>query len=256
MASIKHVFISDVHLGAFSAKTNEAIEQDLIALIRHCQDQEITMYILGDLFDYWMEYPEKGFVPKLGSSVLDAFEEYNKVVNPALFITGNHDNWTFGHFEERGFEMESNFRLLDIEEKRFLLMHGDGVAAHKIDFPRAAFHRLLRDPMFVRTYQKIFPPKQGLATMKLFSSITRRRNNHNPEPLNRQAKKIFSKNNLDYIITGHDHVPRVETFSRGSYINLGTFFNHRSMALYNNGRLDLVKWEASSKNFISFKGNK
>ncbi len=251
----QHVFISDIHLGAFSAERNTRIEQDLIALIRYCKTNNIEIHVLGDLFDYWMEYPEKGFIPSLGQRVLDAFEDYNTTVTPALFITGNHDNWTFGHFKERGFELEANFRLKEIKGKRFLLMHGDGIAAAKIDFPRAAFHRLLRSPAFIHTYQKILPPQQGLATMKMFSSITRRRNNHNPEPLNRQAKKIFGKNNLDFIISGHDHVPRVETFTKGSYINLGTFFHHRTLALYNNEGINLVRWKADSNKFSPFEGN-
>jgi len=256
MKFTKYLFLSDVHLGAFSSETNRQIEADLITLIEHCIDQEIKIHVLGDLFDYWMEYPDKGFVPDLGKGVLDAFQKYNETIEPALYITGNHDNWTFGHFKERGFEIEPNFRLLEIEDKRLLLMHGDGVAANKIDFPRAAFHRLLRDPRFVNTYQKILPPKAGLATMKMFSSLTRRRNYMNPEPLNRQAKKIFQRHNLDYILSGHDHVPRVETFPRGSYINLGTFFNHRTLALYNKDGMQLVKWKATSKNFVPFEGIK
>ncbi|HBX66871.1 MAG TPA: hypothetical protein DEG32_12240 [Balneolaceae bacterium] len=92
--------------------------------------------------------------------------------------------------------------------------------------------------------------------MKMFSSLTRRRNYVNPEPLNRQAKKIFQRHNLDYILSGHDHVPRVETFPRGSYINLGTFFNHRTLALYNKDGMKLVKWKATSKNFVPFEGTK
>lgn len=252
----QHVFVSDVHLGAFSDQTNHQIENDLIALIRHCTEQEISLNILGDLFDYWMEFPEKGFVPSLGKRVLDAFEEYNKQIGPALYITGNHDNWTFGHFEERGFDLESNFRLTEINGKRFLLLHGDGVAASRIDFPRAAFHQVLRNPGFIKIYQKILPPEKGLAAMKMFSSLTRRKNNLNPEPLNRQAKKIFGKNNLDYILSGHDHIPRVETFSQGSYINLGTFFKHRTLALYNKEGVQLVTWNATSKKFLSFERNK
>ncbi|MEX0721859.1 MAG: metallophosphoesterase [Balneolaceae bacterium] len=248
----QHVFISDVHLGAFSAFTNKKIEEDLIALINHCKEQRFGLYILGDLFDFWMEYPEKGFVPNLGEKVLNAFEEYNKEVKPALYITGNHDNWTFGHFKERGFEVESNFRMMEIEDKHFLLMHGDGVAASDIDFPRAAFHRLLRNNRFIEIYQQILAPARGIAAMKLFSSITRKRNYQNPKPLNRQAKRIFSKHKLDYILCGHDHIPRVETFSRGQYINLGTFFNHRSVAVYNNDGLKLVTWQAEPKLFLPF----
>lgn len=254
MNSQRHLFISDVHIGAFSKKTNATIEKDLIDLIEFSEKKDIQICILGDLFDYWMEYPEKGFIPDLGKNVLDAFELYNKKTGPALYITGNHDNWTFGHFKERGFDIESNFRLVEIESKRLLLMHGDGVAASKIDFPRAAFHRFLRNRSFINAYQKVLPPEKGLSIMKLFSSITRRKNNLNPEPLNRQAKKIFNRHNLDYLLTGHDHIPRVETFTNGNYINLGAFFNHRTVALYDNGKVTLARWSAESKNFIPFEG--
>lgn len=248
----KHLFISDVHLGAFSDKENKQIEQDLIRLIQVAGRRNYKLYILGDLFDYWMEYPEKGFVPKLGRSVLDAFEDYNSKTGPAVYITGNHDNWTFGHFEERGFDLEPNFRLLELDPHRLLLMHGDGVAASRIDFPRAAFHRLLRSDSFISAYQRILPPKQGLAAMKMFSNITRRRNYLNPEPLNRQARKIFERHNLDYILSGHDHVPRVETFNDGTYINLGTFFKHRSLAVYNGGNLSLAVWNSGNETLTPF----
>ncbi|MAO64975.1 MAG: hypothetical protein CL666_08230 [Balneola sp.] len=252
MSFEQHIFLSDVHLGAFSAKTNKQIEEDLLALIEYCKQRHIELHILGDLFDYWMEFPEKGFVPQLGKNILEAFQDYNETVSPALFVTGNHDNWTFGHFKERGFDLEENFRLKEINGKRFLLMHGDGVAAAKIDFPRAAFHQLLRHSNFVNAYQKVLPPATGLALMKKFSSLTRRRDNHNPEPLNRQAKKIFSRHRLDYIITGHDHVPRVETFPQGRYINCGPFFNKRTLVLHTKDDTQLVTWNAEDKNFIPF----
>lgn len=251
----KQIFISDVHLGAFPKVKNDEIEQDLIKLIEYCQNLEIKINILGDLFDYWMEFPEKNFVPALGSKVLEAFERYNTKITPALYITGNHDNWTFGHFEERGFDVEENFRLLNLDSARLLLMHGDGISSNEIDFPRATFHRLLRNSTFVDVYQKVFTPKSGLAAMKTFSNLTRMRDHQDPEPLNEQAKKIFNKHNLDYIISGHDHIPRVETFSRGSYINLGAFFSTRTMAIYNNSELELVKWEAKSNSIIPFTGN-
>ncbi|HBQ60690.1 MAG TPA: UDP-2,3-diacylglucosamine diphosphatase, partial [Balneolaceae bacterium] len=63
MSFEQHIFLSDVHLGAFSAKTNKQIEEDLLALIEYCKQRHIELHILGDLFDYWMEFPEKGFVP-------------------------------------------------------------------------------------------------------------------------------------------------------------------------------------------------
>ncbi|NIU01308.1 MAG: hypothetical protein GWN62_08805, partial [Aliifodinibius sp.] len=95
------LFISDVHLGGFSDNKNERIESELIQLINYCQRNDIHLAVLGDLFDYWMEYPD--FVPNLGRKLLDRFESFNKELGPTLYITGNHDNWTRNHLEDRGF---------------------------------------------------------------------------------------------------------------------------------------------------------
>ena len=210
------------------------------------------MYILGDLFDYWMEFPTEKFIPNLGTKVLDEFEKLNKAVKPALYITGNHDNWTFGHFEDRGFDLEENYRITQIHDKRTLLMHGDGVQSKEFNFPRALSHRLLRNPTFVRYYQKILRPEKGLSMMKWFSSQTRKRDLKDPEPLNKQAKELLEATNVDYLLCGHDHIPRQETFSAGTYINTGAFFKHQSVAVYNNDQISLVTWQANTKKFVPF----
>ena len=64
------VFISDVHLGAFSSEKETEVENSLLSLIEHCSKHQFKIYILGDLLDYWMEYPRKYYVPEVASSVL------------------------------------------------------------------------------------------------------------------------------------------------------------------------------------------
>lgn len=247
-----HVFISDVHLGAFGRAKNKEIETRLIALIHYCTRHKYALYILGDLFDYWMEYPDKNHTPGFANHVLDAFEAYNKNLAPALYITGNHDNWTFGHFRERGFDVEDNYRELRINGHNFFLMHGDGVSDPDIHFPRKPLHRLLRSSLFVKAYQKILPPRAGLALMKWFSAQTRKRDVSDPKPLNNFARKAFKAKNLDYIICGHDHLPRQEHFGKKVFINTGAFFKHKSVAIYTNEECNLVKWQAESQNFVPF----
>ena len=72
------------------------------------------------------------------------------------------------------------------------------------------------------------------------------------EELKKHAKRVLGEKDIDVIIMGHDHIPRVETFSEGTYINLGTFFYHKTVALYNNGEYQLVRWRASDKEFVPF----
>lgn len=247
-----HVFLSDVHLGAFPDAQNDEIENNLLSLISHCKQHRIALYILGDLFDYWMEFPAKNYVPKHGFEVLNALEDYNHSVKPVLYITGNHDNWTFGHFDKLGFDVEENHRQIQINNNHFLLMHGDGVSGSEFHYPRPLSHRILRNKTFVNLYQRLLSPKSGLNLMKWFSSQTRKRDIKDPEPLNKLASELIQNRKTDFFICGHDHIPRKIEFEQGTFFNCGAFYKHGSLVLYNNDTCSLVKWQSDSKNFIPF----
>jgi len=170
---MRQIFISDVHLGAFDDRTNTIIENDLIALIDYCEENSVHLTILGDLFDYWMEYP--GYHPELGRRMLKRFKKYNHSVRSILFITGNHDNWTSGYFEKIGFDVESEFRIIKLNGSKILLLHGDGLRNQKFKLPRPIVHQILRHPLFVKFYQFIFSPEAGIRLMKSFSDMSRQR---------------------------------------------------------------------------------
>lgn len=247
------LFISDVHLGGFSASNNERIQSELIQLVNYCQRNNIRIAILGDLFDYWMEYPNT--VPTLGKSLLDRFEKFNKQLGPTLFITGNHDNWTRTHLSNRGFHLIHEEYEFTIDDNLILTLHGDGLANPNYNLQRPLMHRFLRSPSFIKFFQSVFPPKMGMAVMKYFSRITRKIdwNPRKEEKLNKWAKKQLKNSDHDYIISGHDHIPRMKQFPFGTYINLGTFYEHRTMVFYNNNEMNLVCWEVNSQTLKQLK---
>ena len=246
------LFISDVHLGGFSKEENERIESELVQLISFCERQNIQLAILGDLFDYWMEYPSR--IPSLGQQLLDRFEKYNRSFGPTLYITGNHDNWTRGHFSDRGFYVEPESFSLQLGSKHILLLHGDGLSDPNVDLQRPLMHRILRSPKFIRLYQHIFPASMGISIMKYFSRINRRFDNQSSDEsiLNNWAKYYLKKSDTDLIISGHDHIPRRKHFAFGRYINLGTFCKHQTMAFYNNDTIEIVFWEPKSQTLQPF----
>jgi len=237
------LFISDVHLGGFSDNKNERIESELIQLINYCQRNDIHLAVLGDLFDYWMEYPD--FVPNLGRKLLDRFESFNKELGPTLYITGNHDNWTRNHLKERGFYLIHEQYQFNTDDKEILTLHGDGLNDPKYNLKRPLMHQLLRSQLFVRLFQTIFPPRTGNIIMKYFSRITRKMDweTRKEEQLNDWAKYQLKNSDVDLILSGHDHIPRRKQFPFGTYINLGTFYNHRTMVYYNNDGISLVYWK-------------
>jgi len=242
---MRHIFVSDVHLGAFDTHMNQKLENDMVALIDYCEENSIHITILGDLFDYWMEYP--GFHPDLGERMLKRFSEYNQSVKSTLFITGNHDNWTTGFFKEIGFDVEPEFRIVELEGKKVFLLHGDGLQNHEYKLPRPFLHRFIRHPLFIKFYQLCLPPSYGIHMMKSFSEISRKRENFDIKRLNNWARQTLSAFPFDYIISGHDHFQRNETFPGGSYINCGPFYEERNVVFYTNQEFHLVTWNAKDK---------
>jgi len=246
------LFISDAHLGGFSEQENQRIESDLIQLINYCQRNQIQLAILGDLFDYWMEYPD--YVPKLGQKLLERFKDYNRKMGPTLYITGNHDNWTRQHFTDLGFLLKHEQVELTINETTLMVLHGDGLKNPDLQLQRPRMHRLLRAPKFIDIYQKVFPPKMGITLMKYFSKLTRTLewNPNKKDRLNKWAGHQLKATDLDVLICGHDHMPRRKQFTFGTYINLGTFYRHKTMALYNNDAISLVCWESDTQSLKNF----
>ena len=108
-----HLFLADVHLGS-SKSMGENYERNLCSLINYAAEKKIHLYLLGDIFDYWMEFPNheqkishnssdnKTTIPLIGSMLLDTLHQYNESFTPAYYILGNHDYWDAGHFSAIG----------------------------------------------------------------------------------------------------------------------------------------------------------
>lgn len=244
---MNHLFLSDVHLGAFTDDSDQSVRNDLAELIRFCSEEDILIHIHGDLFDYWMEYPN--WRPALGKEILLSFSQYMKKHGAINFVTGNHDNWTKGYFEKLGFNISHDFFDLSLNGKRIFLHHGDGLSDPEMELPRPRMHRLLRNKFFVKLYQRLLPPKAGINTMKAFSNFSKRRAYCDPSVLDKWARNFLKNSSYDFVISGHDHHPRIQEYDFGIYMNTGTFFEHRTVGMYTNNQLHLVTWNAATKSF-------
>jgi len=244
---MQHIFLSDVHLGALRPDQNKKLENELIELIRHCSENGIKIHVLGDLFDYWMEFPE--YTPPLGNKLFAQFRRHHKTNKKSTFITGNHDCWTRNHFEESGFNVVQESAVLDIDGATVLMLHGDGLADKSMNFPRPVLNRVLRNSTFVSAFQSIFSGETGNHLMKTFSELTRDEHDLDPNRISRWANEVLKNHVYDYIISGHDHIPRIETFSGGTYINAGAYYLYKTVVLYNNEQFKLVIWNSADRTF-------
>ena len=87
----KVYFASDNHLGAPTAQESRIREKRFVAWLDKVKKDAAAIYLMGDLFDVWIEY--KSVVPKGFVRVLGKLAELADSGIPVFFFVGNHDMW-------------------------------------------------------------------------------------------------------------------------------------------------------------------
>lgn len=244
-----YLFVSDLHLGGFDEEKNVELERDFVDLIEYALLHSITPVIHGDLFDYYMQYGD--FIPEIARVPMETLRVFNsKAQRPAIIVTGNHDNWDDGYFKLVGCELSHESVILEIDNKKVLIAHGDGLLDPQYFFPRPLFHRVLRNSRFVRLFKTLTTPAMGNEIMRRFSLFSRHNSNNIPGETKRVdlwAKAILGMGMADVVICGHHHNIRYVCEQTGLYINTGCFYRDKTFALYNNEGYQLVKWDSATK---------
>src|SRR6478672_6083693 len=122
----KIYFLSDFHLGAPTAESSLVREKKIIQFLDEIKKDAATIFIVGDLFDFWYEY--KSVVPKGYVRILGKLAEITDSGIPIHFFVGNHDMWMKGYFEtELNIPVYYEPKKFERSGKKFLIGHGDGL---------------------------------------------------------------------------------------------------------------------------------
>lgn len=227
----KTFFVSDVHLG-LPVAAPERRERDFTAFLRSLPDDTETLYLLGDIWDFWYEYRDvvpRGYVRVLGA-LADLVDRGVRV----CFFQGNHDVWTYSYFrDEIGMVPLEQPYLADICGKRFCLGHGDGLG------PGDTGYKILRRIFHNGLAQTLFSMLHPWVAYRLGSSWSK--NNRlarggryefsgESEPLYRFAQEFGPRNGgVDYYVFGHYHCEaRCRVASGGELFILGDWIHGRN----------------------------
>ncbi|MEC9134939.1 MAG: UDP-2,3-diacylglucosamine diphosphatase, partial [Bacteroidota bacterium] len=122
----KIYFASDNHLGLPDSEASLVREKHFVSWLEEVRKDAAAIYLLGDLFDFWIEY--KTVVPKGFVRVLGKLAELSDSGIPITFFTGNHDLWMRDYFQkELNINVHRQPITLTIGTTRFLIGHGDGL---------------------------------------------------------------------------------------------------------------------------------
>lgn len=226
----KIYFASDFHFGAPNMADSNAREVRVCKWLDSIKHDAQTVFLVGDLFDFWFEYKyvvPKGFLRFFGKII-----ELQNTGIDFVFFTGNHDLWMFDYFEkELGVKIFRQPAHFQINNKDFLIGHGDGLG------PNDNGYKLLKKIFTSNICQFLFKmlhPDIGMWFGNTWS-MSRKTNERLIE-----ASKFISKENEwlynysmevenqkhhDFYVFGHRHLALDININENSrYINLGEWF--------------------------------
>jgi len=201
-------FISDIHLGAPSTKESQARERRLVQFLNTIEPECKTLYVVGDLFDYWFEY--KHVVPKGHTRLLGTLAQMvDRGMNLHVF-TGNHDLWMQDYLsDELGATVHLEPLKVNLDGKRFYIAHGDGLGPGDLRYK--FIKRIFTNPYCIWLYKRLHPNfGVGFAARMSRLSRTSQSNEDHDFLGDRERQLLHSKAMLkdewfDYFIYGHRH---------------------------------------------------
>jgi UDP-2,3-diacylglucosamine hydrolase len=233
----KVYFLSDFHLGAPDAARSLEREKRIVRFLEEIRTSAHTIFLVGDLFDFWYEYKTvvpRGYVRLLGKLA----ELSDSGINLHLFV-GNHDMWMTNYFQKE-FNIPVYFGPQDfrINDKDFHVAHGDGLGPG--DHGYKALKKVFRNPVCQWLFG-IFPPQWGMGLASYFSRKSREATGQSEEHwlgeekewLLTYSRTVQKEKNFDFFVFGHRHLPvdyRLHNSSR--YINLGDWITFSTYAVF------------------------
>jgi UDP-2,3-diacylglucosamine hydrolase len=242
----KIYFASDFHLGVPDHDRSLIREKRIVAWLETIRHDAHSIYLLGDIFDFWFEY--KYTIPKGYIRLLGKIAQIRDTGIPVVFFTGNHDLWMFDYFpKELGIPVYNDPQLLVVGSQKLLIGHGDGLG------PGDATYKLLKKYFFKNKFaQWMFTwlhPNIGMRIANAWSKRSRIANVRKEEEkfygedgefLLAYCKELEKLRHHDYYIFGHRHLPLTLKVSDSStYINLGEWVNFNTYAVYDGTKVEL-----------------
>ncbi|WP_103027541.1 UDP-2,3-diacylglucosamine diphosphatase [Salinibacter altiplanensis] len=238
------LFVSDMHFGRGARSAERKKEAALIECLKaHAADID-HLYLLGDVFDGYIEY--RHLVPKGFVRFQGLLARWTDRGIPVTYLLGNHDPWHQDHFsKELGVTLIPDALETTHLGHRLYLAHGDGLAA---DPPRSWLRALLRHPVPVGLYRSLLPADVGLGLARWVSRRLHDRDEEDPTTparLRAQAYRLLRQKAVDGVILGHGHVPALDRGPEGGYLNTGTWYERQTFARLDGEGLHLQRWNGA-----------
>lgn len=235
------LFVSDMHFGRRGRSTERNKEEALLECLGTHRDQVDHLYLLGDVFDGYIEY--RHLIPKGFIRFQGLLARWTDCGIPVTYVLGNHDPWHREHFtDELGVTLVSNAADRTHLGRRLHLEHGDALSAAAQS--RTWLRTLLRHGLSIQLYRTLLPANVGLSFAQWVSRKLHERDEdpRTPAVLYDQARSLLQREALDGVVLAHSHVPVLHDGPDGVYANTGNWYEQRTFVRLDEEGWHLQRW--------------
>lgn len=242
----KVYFLSDAHLGSNYHANSLNVERKMCRWFDAVKHDAKTIYLLGDIFDYWFEY--KNVVPRGFTRVLGKLSELTDSGIPIYFFIGNHDIWLTDYLAtECGLIIKKKPMIETIDGKVFFLAHGDGLRDESRTFRmlRKIYHN-----QFLRILYAAVHPRWTVTFASKWSNYTRENEEiedflgeENEHLIQFAKEKLKSEPQINYFVFGHRHIMlNFPLNSDSNVVILGDWMNYFSYGVFDGETMELKQF--------------
>ena len=229
-------FISDLHL--------EPIENSRLKtfydLLLRAQSEFNSLYIIGDLFEYWIGDDDQNPINK---NIIQNIKSATDNGLNIFLIHGNRDFLLGSKFEEMtGIQIIDDMTVIEDEFCKIMVSHGDVFCTDDIEYQN--LKKTLRSEQWIETFlSKTIEERIDFANQLRSQSAESSSNKaENIMDVNMvYVNEIIDKNKIDILIHGHTHRPAVHKLDSGaSRAVLGSWENNEGWIIeYKQGNIEL-----------------
>lgn len=233
-----------MHLGKGGRTAARASEADLLACLRAHEADVTALYLVGDVFDEYIEY--RHLIPRGYARFQGLLAAWTDRGIPVTYLVGNHDPWHRTYFrEELGVRVVFDSVVEPLEGVNVYVAHGDGLTEANPVYNR--LRPLLRHPLPVWLYRNMLPGDAGLGLAKWAKHMIGKDtvDERAVAAFRRYARDLLAADVADVVVLGHTHRAELTSWPHGTYLNTGYWHESRTFGRLDPDGVQLLRWNGT-----------
>jgi len=240
---MRTIFLADAHLVA----PGDPNYRQLLRFFRELEGNTETLFIMGDLFDFWLGFPSNPL--RQFDEVLIALQSLVRSGCRLVYFEGNHD-FHLGHIfrQQLGAEIHTGPAVVSVQGRRLFLCHGDQI--NRRDHGYRLLRLFLHNPLAAALVQ-VVPPSLALHIKERLQRSSRAAYSAkllrwDYRTIIRSFARTVREEGCDGLVTGHFHLAFCEELDDQPFtiLSLGEWMEQYTYGEIRAGELSLHSYQS------------